>query len=70
MPTIYVSLLNEGVVVWRPVEATKLAAETYRIEGEVPEGEEWEFAPGYIVNCGWKDTGDGKSVLIAVAAAD
>ena len=50
---IYVSLLNEGTDVWRPVMAEHIREDVYRIVGEPPdsEGEEWEFAPGDIVRC-------------------
>jgi hypothetical protein len=47
--TIYIPLLNEGVDVWRPVKATKLTTDTYRIEGPIPDDEKWAFAPGSVV---------------------
>jgi hypothetical protein len=46
---IYVQLLNEGAVCYRPVPATRTADGTYILEGEDlydPEDEAWEFAPG------------------------
>ena len=47
--TIYVPLLNEGTEVWRPVPAVPLGDGRYRITGEMPEDEEWEFLPGDAV---------------------
>lgn len=51
MPIIYVKLLNEGVDVWRPVEAERLEGETYRIAepSNKAEDETWEFPPGSLV---------------------
>lgn len=68
MATIYMPLLNEGTDVWRPVEATHLRATTYRVEGEVPEGEEWMFAPGLLVRCEPKTLSSGE-VLVAIEAS-
>lgn len=68
--TIYMQLLDEGTDVWRPVEATQVADENYRIEGEVPEEEVWEFAPGSAVRCEWKTFSEGKQGLTAVSAVD
>jgi len=47
--TIYMPLLNEGREVWRPVAAVPLGDGRYRIAGEIPEDEEWEFLPGDAV---------------------
>ena len=69
MTTIYMPLLNEGEGLWRPVEATPLSLETFRVEGEIPEGEEWAFAPGTIVRCERKSFGEGKVGLRAIAVA-
>jgi hypothetical protein len=51
MVTIYMPLLDEGVGVWRPVQARRIAGDVYLISGEVPEGEQWAFAPGSKVRC-------------------
>lgn len=69
MPTIYMPLLNEGTEVWRPVEASHLKGDTYRVEGPVPEDEEWAFAPGTLVCCEPKTFSDGENGLTAVSAA-
>ena len=66
MPTIHMPLLNEGTDVWRPVNATQLSAATYRIEGEMPDDEEWAFPPGTIVRGVHKTSGDGRVRITAV----
>jgi hypothetical protein len=70
MTTIYMPLLNEGVDVWRPVEATPISSDTYRVEGEMPAGEEWAFAPGVVVRCKPKTLSGGEAGLTAVELAD
>ena len=47
--TIFVPLLNEGTPVWRPAKGEPLGNGRYRLYGEVPDDEEWAFAPGAIV---------------------
>jgi hypothetical protein len=69
MATIYMPLLNDGTDVWRPVEVTPLQSALYRVEGEMPSNEEWEFAPGTIVQCEWKKFSDGEHRLIAAGVA-
>ena len=51
--TIYVYLLDEGVDVWRPVEAVHLGADRYRITSvNVDRSDEhWQFSTGDIVRC-------------------
>lgn len=68
--TIYVALLDEGVDVWRPVEAEELHDSVFRIisENPNPEDEHWEFSPQSIVRCEWRDLSEGPS-LVAVARA-
>ena len=63
-------LLNEGVDVWRPVEATPVSTETYRVEGQMPDDEEWAFAPGTVVRCESKTFSEGEARLTAIAVAD
>jgi hypothetical protein len=62
--TIYMPLLNEGVDVWRPVQAEPRADGTYRVLGPVPETEEWEFAPGSVVRCRSKTLSCGAEQLV------
>ena len=68
MATIYMPLLNEGTDVWRPVPATQVSAGTYRVEGDMPDDEEWMFAPGSVVRCELRAFNDGEG-LTAVGAA-
>ena len=74
MTEIYVFLLDEAVDVWRPVQASKIARDRYRISLDivVPEGEVWEFGPGDIVRCEDRLFEGGKRGLVAVGreAAD
>ena len=48
--TIYVALLDEGIDVWRPVEAQRLSPDTWRIVDQDydPGIEVWEFEPGRV----------------------
>ena len=69
METIYVALLNEGVDVWRPVEATTEGDAVFRLARiQSDASEEWEFAPGSRVRCEVRDLGDGP-VLVAIGIA-
>lgn len=62
--TIYMPLRNEGIDCWRPVEAEALGAETYRVNGPVPEEEEWEFPPGAIVRCRYRVFANGQGLEV------
>ena len=68
--TIYVYLLDEGVDVWRPVEATQIRENIYWIisENENPDDETWEFSKDDIVRCREKRLTNGLH-LIAVEKA-
>jgi hypothetical protein len=57
--TVFMPLKDEGVDVWRPVDAQHLGDGRYRILGPVPNGETWAFEPGAIVPCEWKKFEDG-----------
>jgi hypothetical protein len=47
LATIHVRLLDEPIPVWRPVKAQALGDGCFFIlPQEVPQFEEWEFAPG------------------------
>ncbi len=50
---IYVSLLDEGVRVWRPVQAEHLQDNVYRIAAQPYDRvtESWQFEPGDTVLC-------------------
>jgi hypothetical protein len=68
---IYVSLLDEGVPVWRPVPAWKVDQSTYivlRPDSYDPDDEKWEFPPGSTVICEPRQTASG-AILAAVRAS-
>jgi hypothetical protein len=69
--TIFVALLDEGVEVWRPVEASQLPNGLFRIESENADSkcETWQFSTGTIVRCEQRNFDDGKSGLVAVQSA-
>lgn len=68
--TVYVYLLDEGVDVWRPVQATHIKGDTYRIESSNPdpEDESWQFGMGEIVRCRESVLSEG-DVLVAFEKA-
>ena len=65
---IYVYLEDEGVDVWRPVQALRLENDHYQIvsENPYPEDERWQFSTGDIVRCKKQTFADGKTALAAV----
>ena len=72
--TIHIALLDEGVEVWRPVDAEPMGSDIYLVLGPVPGDEEWEFAPGTLVRCEMRRlSGDGGRVetcLVATARVE
>jgi hypothetical protein len=68
---VYVSLMDEGVRVWRPVPARKIAPGVY-VLGSPPdydrELESWEFPPGSTVIAENRKTANG-NILAAVRLA-
>jgi hypothetical protein len=64
---VYVALLDEGVEVWRPVDAAQVAGDEYKLSGPIPEGEVWEFQPDEVVRCRERMFSDGTIALVAVA---
>jgi hypothetical protein len=66
---IYVGLLDEGVDVWRPVEAELVRPGVYRIVGQPPEDEDWQFRPGALVTCEEQKFEDGQTGLVAKRSA-
>ena len=61
---IYVSLLDEGVDVWRPVQAEHLHDNVYRITTQPYDRttESWEFEPGDVVLCEEVESEEGPIV--------
>ena len=67
--TVYVALRDEGIDVWRPVEAERISESVYRLaDSPVPEAEDWQFLPGSTVRCVLRELSDG-AALVAVSAA-
>jgi hypothetical protein len=68
---IYVSLLDEGVDVWRPVQAERLHGNHYRIINQSYDRamETWQFVPGDEVICEMVKTSDGL-ILAATRKAE
>lgn len=67
--TIYVRLLEEGSVCYRPVSAIKVKNGLYQIEGHDiydPSDEIWEFEPGSLVYVEEKKLSEGV-LLVAVS---
>lgn len=68
MEKIYVKLVNEGSVTYRPVPSSKVSDNIYKLMGfdiyDI-EDETWEFLPGTLVLTEKKELG-GKLVLVAV----
>lgn len=68
---VYVRLLDEGTVVYRPAEAVFIDAEMVRLiaPGDYDaDDEHWEFAPNSVVRIETQDL-QGKKVNVAVALA-
>ena len=66
--TIYIQLLGEGTLVYRPVPATEVSDNIFQLQGEEifdPEDEEWEFLPGNKVRVEQKEL-EGEKVLVAI----
>jgi hypothetical protein len=61
--TIFVELLDEGVDVWRPVEATVVGDGTFRLPECVPAEEVWKFPPGSLVRCEPRPLSDGEALV-------
>jgi hypothetical protein len=67
--TIYVYLLDEGVDVWRQVQADPVEGNLYRIVSRTPRGERWEFGEGETVRCETRAL-SGQDSLVAVERID
>jgi hypothetical protein len=64
---IYIELLGEGTLVWRPVEAVHIKDDLYRITqvNAQPDDECWPFETDSIVRCTSKTTQEGDGILVA-----
>jgi len=67
---VYVRLLDEGTDVWRPVEAKRMGATTYRLSDHpTPEDETWSFQPGEIVVVELQDAPGDHLMAVALATS-
>jgi hypothetical protein len=68
---IFVGLLDEGVDVWRPVQAEHLHGDIYRImdQSYSRDAEKWQFEPGALVVCDLIESNEGQ-ILAATDLAD
>ena len=51
MTTIYITLLDEGTDVWRPVRAEQVTGDLYRLAEKPPQHDRWPFGIGDVVRC-------------------
>ena len=67
--TVYIALSEEGMDLWRPVQAEHVEGNVYRLMGEQPDDEAWPFAIGDVVRCKERtlsgDWGRPEPVLVA-----
>ena len=69
---IYVQLLNEGTVVFRPVSSVEIAPKIFKVGGNDihnSQNEKWEFLPDTIVEVEEKKL-EERNVLVAVRQID
>ena len=72
MTHVYVRLLGEGTVVFRPTRATPIGQNTVRLltpDGYDPEDEDWEFKPGSVVRVERRRL-EGTEAYVAIAAVE
>ena len=64
--TVWMPLLDEGVDVWRPVDAEALPSGLYRIRSvnEQPNDERWAFNAGDVVVCQHRHLSDGETLVV------
>ena len=65
---IYIQLLEEGTIVYRPVPALEVKNNIYEVRGSEiydPEDEVWEFSPGTYVLVEEQNL-NGENVLVAI----
>lgn len=69
---VYVRLLGEGTVVYRPTDASRAGPDTARLVAPHdydPDDEDWEFKPGALVRLESRSLGE-QEVRVAVSLAD
>jgi hypothetical protein len=64
--TVFMPLLDEGVEVWRPVEAEALPSGWYRIKSinEQPDNETWAFDTNGVVVCQHRQLSGGEALVV------
>ena len=69
---IYVALLDEGVDVWKPIQAERLSDNMYRIVGQPYDRtiEKWQFEPGDMVVCEMIESSDGRILAATKKASE
>ena len=67
---IYVSLVDEGTDVWRPVSARWVSDNVYEIVTEQPLDESWSFPTGSHVTVGARRFSEGDEGVVALALQD
>jgi hypothetical protein len=68
--TVYVPLIGEGTVVWRPVSAVRVEPGKFRLCGPIPDGERWEYSPDELVHCAVRIFSEGEQGLAAFQRAE
>lgn len=68
---IYIRLLDEGVDVWKPINARPVGEGIFQISDQSydPDLETWEFEPGDFVFCKARQFDEGR-ILIAIKRLD
>ena len=62
--TIYIPLLNEGINVWRPVQAKEIGSNVFEIVSVNDDtDEEWQFNHGERVKCTYQELSEGKRLV-------
>lgn len=69
---IYVALLDDGVDVWRPIQAEHLRGNIYRIVDQPYDRkiECWQFEPGDVVDCEIVESSGGRILAATQKARD
>jgi hypothetical protein len=67
--TIYMPLLNEGVLVWAPIQAESLGEGLFLVLGPMPSDQQWQFGPGSIVRAQMHDFSGGERGVAAFEIA-
>lgn len=63
--TIYMPLIGEGTECWRPVRATPISDEIFRVVDRIPADGSWAFAPESRVRCRNHVFTNGETGLVA-----